>query len=164
MDKNTISILVGNRAGVLSKVVSLFSRRGYNIDSLAVGVTDDVRLSRITIVAESDDRAVAQIVSQLLKLIDVVKVSTLREGEMVSRELCLIKVRAGPDTRSEIIQMVEIFRAKIVDVSAGTLTIEVSGESGKVRAFEDLLRPYGIEEVARTGSIALGRGPSTIKG
>ncbi len=162
MAKHTLSILVENHAGVLSRVAGLFSRRGFNIDSLAVGITEDPEISRMTIVVDGDDYIVEQVGKQLNKLIDVIKIKELDDTESVSRELALIKVGAVASTRSEIMQLVEIFRAKIVDVSKNTLTIESSGTSDKVEALLDMLRPFGIKEIVRTGTIAIERGGKVI--
>lgn len=162
MPKHTLSVLVENHAGVLSRVAGLFSRRGFNIDSLAVGITENPDISRITIVVDGDDYTVEQVSKQLNKLIDIIKIKKLEEKESVSRELALIKVSANAATRSEIISIVEIFRAKIVDVSKSTLTIEVAGTIEKVAALEDMLKQFGIKEIVRTGTIALERGNRII--
>lgn len=162
MPKHTLSVLVENHAGVLSRVSGLFSRRGFNIDSLAVGVTENPRISRMTIVVDGDDYTVEQVSKQLNKLIDVIKIKELLPGESVSRELALIKVNATAATRAEIMQIVEIFRAKIIDVSKNTLTIETSGNTDKVAALEDMLKQFGVKEIVRTGIIALERGSKNI--
>lgn len=163
MGKQILSVLVENHAGVLSRVAGLFSRRGFNIDSLAVGVTENPEISRITIVVDGDEYIVEQVCKQLNKLIDVIKIKKLDRPDSVSRELALIKVGATASTRSEIIQIVEIFRAKIVDVSKNTLTIEISGDSEKVAALESMLKQFGIKEIVRTGTIAIERGNKSIK-
>ncbi len=163
MAKYTLSVLVENRSGVLSRVAGLFSRRGFNIDSLAVGVTENPEVSRMTIVVNGDEYTVEQVSKQLNKLIDVIKIRALENSESVSRELALIKVNATAATRSEIIQIVEIFRAKIVDVSKNTLTVEISGATDKVEALEDMLKQFGIKEIVRTGTIAIERGNRYIK-
>ncbi|HOV25244.1 MAG TPA: acetolactate synthase small subunit [Pseudobacteroides sp.] len=163
MPKHLLSVLVQNHAGVLSRVSGLFSRRGFNIDSLAVGVTEDPEVSRITIVVDGDEYIVDQVTKQLNKLVDVLIVKRLEKSDSVSRELALIKVIATTQTRAEIIQIVEIFRAKIVDVSKSTLTIEASGSSDKVSALEDMLKQYGIVEIVRTGTIGIERGNKYIK-
>jgi acetolactate synthase-1/3 small subunit len=163
MAKHILSVLVENHAGVLSRVAGLFSRRGFNIDSLAVGVTENHDISRMTIVVDGDEYTVEQVSKQLNKLIDVIKIKRLDKHESISRELALIKVSSNAATRSEIVQLVEIFRAKIVDVSKTTLTIEASGSEDKVAALEDLLRPFGIREIVRTGIIAIERGNRIIK-
>lgn len=163
MAKHTLSVLVENHAGVLSRVAGLFSRRGFNIDSLAVGVTENPDISRMTIVVDGDDYVVEQVSKQLNKLIDVIKIKQLESSDSVSRELALIKVNANATTRAEIIQIVEIFRAKIIDVSKSTLTIEISGSMEKVAALEDMLKQFGIKEIVRTGTIAIERGNKYIK-
>ncbi|MGI6668298.1 MAG: acetolactate synthase small subunit [Acetivibrionales bacterium] len=163
MAKHILSVLVENHAGVLSRVAGLFSRRGFNIESLAVGVTENPDVSRMTIVVDGDDYTVEQVSKQLNKLIDVIKLKNLDNTESITRELSLIKVAANTSTRSEIVQLVEIFRAKIVDVSKTTLTIEASGDGEKVAALEDMLRPFGIKEIVRTGTIAIERGNKVIK-
>jgi acetolactate synthase-1/3 small subunit len=156
--QHTLSVLVENRPGVLTRVASLFARRGFNIDSLAVGVTEDPTLSRITIVVGGDDVRLEQVAKQLHKLINVIKIQDLDPQEMVDRELVLFKVNAPPDRRHEIIEIANVFRTKIVDVGKNSLTIEATGASDKLAAMEDLLRAYGIKELARTGKIALSRG------
>ena len=163
MAKHILSVLVENHAGVLSRVAGLFSRRGFNIDSLAVGITENPDISRMTIVVDGDDYTVEQVSKQLNKLIDVIKIKQLDKSDSVSRELALIKVHATASTRPEIIQIVEIFRAKIVDVSKNTLTIEASGSTEKVAALEDMLRQFSIKEIVRTGTIAIERGNKYIK-
>ncbi|MDP4179895.1 MAG: acetolactate synthase small subunit [Bacillota bacterium] len=163
MAKHLLTVLVENHAGVLSRVSGLFSRRGFNIDSLAVGVTENPDISRITIVVDGDDYIVDQVTKQLNKLINVLKIKQLEKSDSVSRELALIKVSASAQTRAEIIQIVEIFRAKIVDVSKSTLTIEASGSSDKVNALEDMLKQFGVVEIVRTGTIAIERGNKYIK-
>lgn len=160
--KHTLAVLVENKSGVLSRVASLFSRRGYNIDSLAVGVTEDPEISRMTIVVHGDDHVLEQVTKQLNKLIDVIKVSDIGGDEAVERELALIKVSADVSTRTEIIQIADIFRAKIVDVAPKSMTVEVTGDEAKIQAIEKLLRQFGIKEMARTGKIALVRGPKKV--
>ena len=155
--QHTLSVLVENRPGVLTRVASLFARRGFNIDSLAVGVTEDPTLSRITIVVGGDDVRLEQVAKQLHKLINVIKIQDLDPREMVDRELVLFKVNAPADRRHEIIEIANVFRAKIVDVGKNTVTIEATGAGDKLSAMEDLLRAYGIKELARTGKIALSR-------
>jgi acetolactate synthase-1/3 small subunit len=156
--QHTLSVLVENKPGVLTRVASLFARRGFNIDSLAVGVTEDPTLSRITIVVGGDDVRLEQVAKQLHKLINVIKIQDLDPREMVDRDLVLFKVNAPADRRHEIIEIANVFRAKIVDVGKNTVTIEATGASDKLAAMEDLLRAYGIKELARTGKIALSRG------
>ncbi len=155
--KHTISVLVENHFGVLAHVAGLFSARGFNIDSLAVGETEDPTVSRITIMAHGDDRVIEQIIKQLNKLIDVIKVQDLSEEENIARELVLVKVHASAKIRSDILQIVNTFRAKVVDVSPDSLTVEVTGSEEKIDAMLELLRPFGIKEVVRTGTIALAR-------
>jgi len=163
MAKHILSVLVENHAGVLSRVSGLFSRRGFNIDSLAVGETENPEVSRITIVVDGDDYTVEQVGKQLNKLIDVIKLKVLEKECSVSRELALIKVNASAEVRSEVINIVEIFRAKIVDVTKSTLTIEISGNTDKVKALEDMLVQFGIREIVRTGTIAIERGSKSIR-
>ncbi|MGE5552589.1 MAG: acetolactate synthase small subunit [Betaproteobacteria bacterium] len=156
--RHTISVLVNNHPGVLARVAGLFSRRGFNIDSLAVGETEDPAYSRMTIVVRADERQLEQVTKQLFKLIDVLKVNDLTREEAVSRELVLLKVHvADAARRTEILQIVDIFRAKVVDVAESSLMVEITGDEGKVEGLIQLLRPYGIREMARTGKIALTR-------
>ncbi len=156
--QHTLSVLVENKPGVLTRVTALFSRRGFNIDSLAVGITEDPTLSRITMVVSAADTPVEQITKQLHKLVNVLKINDLDPADMVDRELVLFKVQAPPDRRHEVIEVTNVFRAKIIDVGKNSLTIEATGTSEKLAAMEDLLRAYGIKEMARTGRIALARG------
>jgi len=160
--KHTLAVLVENRYGVLSRVASLFARRGYNIDSLAVGVTEDPTISRMTIVVRGDDIVLEQVTKQLNKLIDVIRVTDLGTEDTVERELVLIKVNADVKNRSEIMQIADIFRAKIIDVASKSMIIEVTGDENKIKAIEQLLKPFGIKEMVRTGKIALRRGPKSI--
>ena len=155
--KHTVSVLVENHFGVLAHVAGLFSARGFNIDSLAVGETQDPSVSRMTIVAQGDDRIVEQILKQLDKLIDVIKVEDLSQDDFIERELVLAKVNADASTRGDVMQIVNTFRAKIVDVNPESLTIEVTGGESKVDAMLELLRPFGIREVVRTGTVAVAR-------
>ncbi len=156
--QHTLSVLVENKPGVLTRVTSLFARRGFNIDSLAVGVTEDPTLSRITMVVSAADTPIEQITKQLHKLVNVLKIQDLDPADMVDRELVLFKVSAPPDRRNEVIEVANVFRAKVIDVGKNTLTIEATGTNEKLAAMEDLLRAYGIKELARTGRIALARG------
>ncbi len=156
--KHTLSVLVDNEPGVLARIAGLFSRRGFNIDSLAVGRTEDSKYSRMTIVVDGETHSLEQVMKQLHKLVNVLKINDLDPRETVGRELVLIKVNAPPATRAQIIEIVDIFRANIVDVAKNTLTIEVTGDTNKVHAIEEMLRPYGVKELARTGKIALARG------
>ncbi|MGI5971237.1 MAG: acetolactate synthase small subunit [Oscillospiraceae bacterium] len=163
MSKNTLSILVENEAGVLSQVTRLFARKGYNIDSLAVGTTDNPRISRITVVVEGDDYSVRQITNQVKKLLSVISVRIISPENMVSRELALVKVKADTkDTRDEIIQIVNVFRAKTVDMSKDSLTIESTGNEDKINAIIGLLSDFGIIEICRTGIVALERGRTNM--
>lgn len=155
--RHTISVQVENKFGVLTRVAGLFSGRGYNIDTLNVGPTEDPNTSRMTIVTRGDDATLEQIVKQLNKLVDVLKVLDFREGEYVARELMLIKVSVTSQTRAEVMQITDIFRAKIVDVQPASLTIELTGDEGKVEKFMDLMKSFGILEVTRTGKVALAR-------
>jgi acetolactate synthase-1/3 small subunit len=159
--QHTITALVENKPGVLARVSGLFARRGFNIESLAVSITDDPSVSRMTIVVEGDDTVLEQITKQLHKLIDVIKVVDYQDMPIVQRELAMIKVNAEPSVRAEIMQIVDIFRAKIIDISDKTFTIEVTGSVEKVDAIESLLVPYGIREFVRTGRIAMMRGART---
>jgi acetolactate synthase-1/3 small subunit len=156
--KHTLSVLVANESGVLARIVSLFRRRGFNIDSLSVGRAENDDTSRITLVVEGDDRVVEQVVKQLHKLIVVYKISDLTNDSAVDRGLALIKVKCDASSRSEIMQIVDIFRGKIVDVAPESLVIEITGDEEKVNAIEELLRPFGILELVRTGKIAMARG------
>jgi len=156
--KHTLSVMVENKPGVLARVAGLFARRGFNIDSLAVGVTENPDISRMTVVVDVEEHSLEQVYKQLNKLINVIKVVDLLDENSVQRELILVKVKADAKTRAEIIEMVDIFRGKIVDVGKGTLSIEVTGTGSKLRALEDLLKPYGIVELVRTGMVALNRG------
>lgn len=155
--KHILVALVEDKPGVLARVASLFRRRGYNIQSLAVGYSEDPQLSRMTIVAKGKLIEIEQIRKQLDKLINVVRVTDITDKDIVARELALIKVNATTSTRSEIIQIVDIFRANIVDVSINTLTIEATGDENKLESLLDLLRRFGIKEISRTGKIAMTR-------
>lgn len=160
--KQTISVLVENHAGVLSRISGLFARRAFNIDSLAVGVTDDTSISRITIIVDGNENNIEQLEKQLNKLIDVIKVKTLNTSEIISRELMLIKVSTEASQRSEIITIAEIMGAKITDISRATMTIEISDTSERLQTLQDLLTPYGIKEIVRTGVIAMQKGSDAI--
>jgi len=163
MRRHVISVLVLNQPGVLSRVSGLFSRRGFNIDSLAVGPTEDIDLSRITVTVQGDHSLVDQMVQQLYKLICVQKVLVLEAGQAVERQLVLVKVRADSQSRDAVMRVVDIFRARIVDVARETLTVEITGEEDKIAALLGLLTDYGIIELVRTGGIALQRGPGDIR-
>lgn len=153
-----ISVLVENKAGVLAKISGLFSRRGFNIESLAVGTTENEKISRITLVVNAEKHSIEQVVKQLYKLINVIKIQELDPSNIVERELVLIKVSTDSKARAEILEIVNIFRANIVDVGRKSLLIEITGNSKKVKGLEELLRPYGILELIRTGKIACNRG------
>lgn len=161
---HTISVLVENHFGVLARISGLFSARGYNIDSLCVGTTEDPATSRMTVVVHGDDNVLVQIMNQLKRLVEVIEVTDLTKQEFVERELVLVRTSADNARRGELLEIVSIFRGKVADVSADSTTVEVTGTNGKLRAFIDMIRPFGIEELARTGKIALGRsgngGPS----
>jgi len=161
--KHTLSVLVRDSPGVLAKIAGLFSRRGFNIESLAVGHTESEGISRMTIVASGGEHTLEQIKKQLNKLIDVIKVADLDPNKSVGRDMALIKVKIeSPQKRSEVIQMVDVFRAKILDISETSLIVEITGRQDKVEAFIRLLEPLGIKEVVRTGKIALARGLKVV--
>jgi acetolactate synthase I/III small subunit len=159
--KHTISVLVENKFGVLSRVAGLFSARGYNIESLSVGETLDESVSRMTIVVRGDEFVIEQVTKQLHKLIDVIKVSDLTDDSHVERELVLVRVNGEPQHRAEILRTADIFRAKVIDVTPTSFTLEATGDQGKLEAFLELLRPMGVQEVVRTGKVAIARGPKT---
>jgi acetolactate synthase-1/3 small subunit len=156
--EHTITVRVRNEFGVLSRVAGLFSARGYNIDSLCVAETLDPKVSQITLITRGNDETIEQIVKQLYKLIDVIKVVDYQPGSYVGRELALLKVRTLPEARAEVLRIAEIFRGKIVDVTPDSYTIEVTGSFEKVRGLVDLLRPLGLVDVTRTGRVAVSRG------
>ncbi|MFH1007331.1 MAG: acetolactate synthase small subunit [Candidatus Latescibacterota bacterium] len=155
MKKHTISALVENHFGVLASVAGLFSSRGFNIDSLSVGETENSSISRMTIVVNGDDRILEQVMKQLNRLIDVIKVIDLTVQDYVDRELVLIKVSTNKGARSEIMEIVHVFRGRIVDISPGTMTVETTGTEEKIDAIVGMLKPFGIKEIARTGKVAL---------
>src|SRR2546426_7993132 len=155
--RHTISVLVENKFGVLTRVAGLFSGRGYNIDTLNVAPTQDPTTSRMTIVTRGDDATLEQIVKQLNKLTEVLKVQDFREGEYVDRELVLIKVGVDTKTRPEVMQITDIFRAKIVDVAHKALTVELTGNESKIGAFLELMESFGIRDITRTGKVAMPR-------
>lgn len=155
--RHTISVLVENKFGVLTRVAGLFSGRGYNIDTLNVAPTQDPTASRMTIVTRGDDATLEQIIKQLYKLPEALEVTDFRKDEFVDRELALVKVGVNSKTRADVMQITDIFRAKIVDVQPKTLTVEITGTEDKVEKFLELMRPYGIKELTRTGKVALGR-------
>ncbi len=160
--KHVLSVLVQNSSGVLSRIAGLFSRRGYNIDSLTVGATDNEEVSRMTITITGDNDVLEQVTKQLDKLEEVIRVINLKADNSVYRELVLIKVKAGADKRADINEIVKIFRCKIIDLSTETLTIELTGDESKISALIKLMEEYGIEELVRTGVTALERGDNTI--
>ena len=160
--KHTISVLVENHAGVLSRITGLFSRRGFNIDSLAVGVTEDKTVSRMTIVVEGDAYTVEQLEKQLNKVVDVIKVRTIPQQDLISRELMLIKCTATGRTRSEILDSAKIMNANIVDLTKTTMTLEICDLPDRLDLLEELLKAYNIQEVMRTGTIALQKGGATV--
>src|SRR5258708_14054518 len=156
--KRTISVVVENKFGVLARIATLFAGRGFNIDSLAVGETEDPAVSRMTIVASGSEAVLEQVEKQLNKLIDVIKVTSFEKEAHIERDLALLKVKADKASRSEIFQIADIFRAKIVDVGTDSLIVEATGDEAKVTALEQLLKPFGIKEMVRAGIIAMGRG------
>jgi acetolactate synthase-1/3 small subunit len=161
--KHTVAVLVENKPGVLTRVAGLFSRRGFNIESLAVGVTENADTSRMTIVVSGDDKVLEQVMKQLNKLIDVIRVTDIPQEDSVNRELALIKVGVDSSTRAEVMQIVDIFRAKIVDVGVKSLIVEVTGDESKINAIEQLLRQFGIKEMVRTGKVAMNRGAKVVQ-
>ncbi|RBM18266.1 acetolactate synthase small subunit [Streptomyces sp. PT12] len=162
MSKHTLSVLVENKPGVLSRITSLFSRRGFNIDSLAVGTTEHPEVSRITIVVNVEALPLEQVTKQLNKLVNVLKIVELDPQSAIHRELILVKVRADNDTRSQIVEIVQLFRAKTVDVAPEAVTIEATGSSDKLEAMLRMLEPFGIKELVQSGAIAIGRGARSI--
>ena len=162
MQRKVFSLLVNNNAGLLSRVAGLFSRRGYNIDSITSGATMDDRVTRITVVATGDDQILSQIEKQLAKLEDVIDIKILKDGESVYRELILVKVKADASQRSELISIADIFRAKVVDVEADSLMLEMTGTTSKISAFLKLMSAYGVLELARTGITGLSRGTDGV--
>ena len=161
--RHTIAVIVENKSGVLTRIAGLFSRRSFNIDGLSVGATDNPEYSRMTITVEGDKEVLEQVIKQLSKLINVIRVSELAPAESVERELAIIKVTADKESRSEIMQIVNIFRAKIIDVSARSMIIEVTGDEEKINAIVQLLRQFGIKKMARTGKVSMIRGTRVIK-
>jgi acetolactate synthase-1/3 small subunit len=157
MRRHTISVLVENKFGVLTRVSGLFSGRGYNIDTLNVAPTQDPTASRMTIVTRGDDATLEQIIKQLYKLPEALEVTDFHEGEYVDRELVLVKVGVDSKTRADVMQITDIFRAKIVDVQPRNLTVEITGSEDKVTKFLELMKPYGVKALTRTGKVALGR-------
>jgi acetolactate synthase I/III small subunit len=156
--KHVLAILVENKPGVLARIAGLFARRGFNIDTLAVGPTDDPNVSRITLTLDGAVHPIDQVTKQLHKLVNVLKIRDMEPDETIAREMALFKVTSAVESRAEIMQFAEIFRAKIVDVSRRTMTIEVTGSADKIEAFERMIRPHGLVEMVRTGEIAIARG------
>jgi acetolactate synthase-1/3 small subunit len=161
--KHTIAVIMENKSGVLTRIAGLFSRRSFNIDSLSVGATDNPDYSRMTLTVHGDEDVLEQVIKQLSKLINVIRVSELEPAESVERELAVIKVSADRENRGEIMQIVEIFRASIIDVSARSMIIEATGDEEKIDAIVQLLRQFGIKELARTGKVSMVRGTRVIK-
>ena len=162
MSKHTLSVLVENKPGVLARIAALFSRRGFNIDSLAVGETEHSEVSRMTVVVDVEDLPLEQVTKQLNKLVEVLKVVELEPGSAVQRQVMLIKVRADAATRSQVLEFVQMFRAKVVDVATESLTIEATGTSDKLTALLEVLEPFGVRELVQSGMVAIGRGPRSI--
>jgi acetolactate synthase I/III small subunit len=162
MSKHTLSVLVENKPGVLARIASLFARRGFNIDSLAVGPTEYADVSRMTIVVNVEDNPLEQVTKQLNKLINVLKIVELEPASSVSRELLLVKVKADPQTRSQVLDVVQLFRAKVIDVAADAVTIEATGGEEKIDALLRVLEPFGVRELAQSGMVAMGRGTRSI--
>jgi acetolactate synthase-1/3 small subunit len=159
--KHILSLLVENKPGVLARIAGLFARRGFNIESLAVGPTDDATISRLTLTVDGATHPIDQVTKQLHKLVNVIKIRDLEPSEAVARELALFKISADGDSRAQVMQFAEIFRGKIVDVHKRSLTVEVTGTDDKIEAFEEMVRPFGLIEMVRTGEIAVSRGRGT---
>lgn len=163
-ENHIISAIVEHKPGVLYSISNMFRRRGFNIESISVGPTEQSDLARITITVREDERVIEQVVKQMNKLIDVVKVSRLDPDNIVTREMALVKVHAeDAKTRSDVVNYVDIFRARVVDVSSMTVMVEITGDSSKINAFLDLMKPFGVKEVARTGITALSRGVKSVR-
>ncbi|MCO6007474.1 acetolactate synthase small subunit [Actinoallomurus purpureus] len=162
MSRHTLSVLVENKPGILARVASLFSRRGFNIDSLAVGTTEHPDISRMTIVVNVEELPLEQVTKQLNKLVNVIKIVELDSSASVQRELILIKVRADAETRSQVLETVQLFRAKVVDVATDAVTIEATGSRDKLEALIRILEPFGIKELVQSGMVAIGRGARSI--
>ena len=162
MSKHTLSVLVENKPGVLARIAALFSRRGFNIDSLAVGPTEHPEISRMTVVVDVEALPLEQVTKQLNKLVEVLKVVELEPGASVQREILLVKVRTDLASRSHVLETVQLFRAKVVDVASDTLTIEVTGNRDKLAAFLEVLEPFGVKELVQSGMVAIGRGSRSI--
>ena len=162
MSKHTLSVLVENKPGVLARIASLFARRGFNIDSLAVGASEIDGLSRITVAVDVEDAPLEQVTKQLNKLINVLKIVELEPVSSVSRELLLVKVKADPQIRSQVLEIVQLFRAKVIDVAVDAVTIEATGGADKIEALLRVLEPFGVKELAQSGMVAMGRGTRSI--
>jgi acetolactate synthase I/III small subunit len=162
MSKHTLSVLVENKPGVLARIAGLFARRGFNIDSLAVGPTEYAEVSRMTIVVNVEDNPLEQVTKQLNKLINVLKIVELEASASVSRELLLVKVKADLQTRSQVLEVVQLFRAKVIDVAPDAVTIEATGGADKIEALLRLLEPFGVKELVQSGMVAVGRGSRSI--
>ncbi|MGH2783549.1 MAG: acetolactate synthase small subunit [Thermoleophilaceae bacterium] len=162
MSKHTLSVLVENKPGVLARIAALFSRRGFNIDSLAVGPTEHSSVSRMTVVVDVEDQPLEQVTKQLNKLVNVIKIVELDPGQSVQRELLLLKVKADLESRSHVLETVQLFRAKVVDVAADAVTIEATGSPDKLDALLRVLEPFGIRELVQSGVVAVGRGSRSI--
>jgi len=162
MSKHTLSVLVENKPGVLARIAGLFSRRGFNIESLAVGPTEHPEISRMTIVVNVEDSPLEQVTKQLNKLVEVIKIVELEGPGSVTRELLLVKVRADSETRGQVLETVQLFRAKVVDVATDAVTIEVTGNAEKLEAFLRVLEPFGVRELVQSGMVAIGRGGRSI--
>ncbi len=162
MSTHTLSVLVENKPGVLARIAGLFSRRGFNIDSLAVGPTEHPEVSRMTIVVSVERSPLEQVTKQLNKLIEVIKVVELETTASVQRELILVKVAATPETRGQVLDIVQLFRAKVIDVAPDALTIQITGNRGKIADFRRMVEPFGIRELVQSGMVAIGRGPRSI--
>jgi acetolactate synthase-1/3 small subunit len=162
MSKHTLSVLVENKPGVLARIAGLFSRRGFNIDSLAVGPTEHPEVSRMTIVVNVEDSPLEQVTKQLNKLVEVIKIVELERGGSVSRELMLVKVRADASTRGQVLEVVQLFRAKVVDVAVDAVTIQVTGNQDKLEDFLRVIEPFGVRELVQSGVVAIGRGGRSV--
>ena len=162
MSRHTLSVLVENKPGVLARIAGLFSRRGFNIDSLAVGPTENSQMSRMTIVVNVEESPLEQVTKQLNKLIEVIKIVELEGPGSVTRELLLVKVKADSDTRGPVLEIVQLFRAKVVDVATDAVTVEVTGNAEKLEAFLRVLEPFGVRELVQSGMVAIGRGGRSI--
>lgn len=160
--RHTLSVLVENKPGVLTRVTALFARRAFNIHSVAVGPTEDPEISRITIVVDAADAPLEQVTKQLNKLVNVIKIVALDPETSVQRELLLVKIAANDETRTAVLQLVELFRARIVDVVPDAVTVEATGSAGKVEALLTALAPYGIKEIVQSGAVAISRGPRSL--